>query len=74
LLSGSAWAAIDVQPACEWGLQVGAATSTEGYEQLGGGGPTPDGLWTFWLHGTYTPNSVCKRKQGGHFEIVGNGH
>ena len=71
LLSGSAWAAVDVQPLCEWGLQVAMATSIEGYEDL----PKPVdpvAVTTFWLHGTFTPNWVCRRKQAGHFEIIGN--
>jgi hypothetical protein len=73
LLSGSAWAAVDVQPVCEWGLQVAMATSSDGYEQLGAG-PTPDAVTTFWLHATFTPNAICKRKQSGQFQIVGNVH
>jgi hypothetical protein len=72
-LSASAWVAVDVQPVCEWGLQVAMATSDDGYEQLYYN-VNADPVTTFWVHGTFTPNSLCKRKQGGHFEIVGNGH
>jgi hypothetical protein len=73
LLSASAWAAIDVQPLCEWGLQVAMATSTDGYEQIGANVGN-DSVTTFWAHATFTPNSACKRKQAGSFEIVGNVH
>jgi hypothetical protein len=64
----STWVAIDLQPVCDWGLQLGGAVLTEGYA-TSGSTPGESGATSFWLHGTYTPNSLCQRGKAGLFKI-----
>jgi len=64
----SLWAALDVQPSCEWGLQFGSAVVAEAFTSTGGG-PGEGPASSIWLHGTYTPNSLCQRGKQGHFKI-----
>jgi hypothetical protein len=62
----SYWAAADAQPFCDWGLQVGWSTSADTYavSSVGNGSVT-----SFWLHATYTPNTMCNRKRDGLLKI-----
>lgn len=70
LVSGSLWAAVDVQPFCEWALQVGGATSIDDYTA---NKVSPNDLISsFWAHVVFTPNSACMRKKMGQFRIEGN--
>jgi hypothetical protein len=64
-----AWAALDVKPWCDWGLQAGIETTTSGFN-----GPEIDGTspTIAWLHVFYEPNAVCQRKRSGAFHIDGN--
>jgi hypothetical protein len=62
------WAALDVQPFCEWGLQLAWAPSVDSYT-TGGSGPSNSGVSSFWLQGTYTPNHLCMRKNAGQMKI-----
>lgn len=72
IVSGSLWAAIDVQPFCEWGMQVGAETSIDDYTA---NKVSPnDFISSFWAHVVFTPNSACMRKKKGLFKIEGNAH
>jgi hypothetical protein len=68
--SASYWAALDAQPFCEWGLQVGASTSYENYggvrDGVGNGAVT-----SLWLQATYTPNAMCNRRRDGLLRIEG---
>jgi hypothetical protein len=66
--SASFWAALDAQPFCEWGLQVGAATS---YDDYGGVSVGNGGVTSLWLHATYTPNTACTRARSGQLRIEG---
>jgi hypothetical protein len=70
LVSGSAWAAVDVQPFCEWGFQVGAESSV--YDYTANKVSQNDFITSFWGHVTFTPNSACTHKQGGLLRIEGN--
>lgn len=70
LVSGSAWAAVDLQPFCEWGFQVGAESSE--YDYTANRVSQNDFITSFWGHVTFTPNSACSHKQGGLFHIEGN--
>jgi hypothetical protein len=69
--SVSAWAAIDAQPFCEWGLQLGTATSADNYSVSSSIGPGNSSVTTLWLHATYTPNTMCQRARAGQFGIEG---
>ncbi len=70
LVSGSAWAAVDLQPFCEWGFQVGAESSE--YDYTANKVSQNDFITSFWGHVTFTPNSACTHKQGGLLRIEGN--
>ncbi len=70
LVSGSAWAAVDLQPFCEWGFQVGAESSE--YDYTGNKVSQNDFITSFWGHVTFTPNRACMHKQGGQLHIEGN--
>lgn len=70
LVSGSAWAAVDLQPFCEWGFQVGAESSE--YDYTANKVSQNDFITSFWGHVTFTPNSACTQKQRGLFHIEGN--
>ena len=70
LVSGSAWAAVDLQPFCEWGFQVGAESSE--YDYTANKVSQNDFITSFWGHVTFTPNTACSHKQGGLFHIEGN--
>ena len=69
LLSTSLWAAVDIQPFCEWGAQIGGSESYDNYSVGNGAGNT--GVTSLWLQVTYTPNGMCLRKHAGHFHIEG---
>lgn len=62
------WTALDVQPSCEWGLQLAWSPSAESYSTAGFG-PGNSGESSFWLGGTYTPNGLCVRKHAGQMKI-----
>jgi hypothetical protein len=70
LVSGSAWAAIDLQPFCEWGFQIGAESSE--YDYTANKVSQNDFITSFWGHVTFTPNSACSHKQNGQLTIEGN--
>jgi len=70
LVSGSVWAAVDVQPFCEWGFQIGAESSE--YDYTANPVSQNDFITSFWGHVTFTPNTACSHKQGGLFHIEGN--
>ena len=70
LVSGSAWAAVDLQPFCEWGFQVGAESSE--YDYTANKVSQNDFITSFWGHVTFTPNSACSHKQSGLLRIEGN--
>jgi hypothetical protein len=70
LVSGSVWAAVDLQPFCEWGFQVGAESSE--YDYTANKVSQNDFITSFWGHVTFTPNSACSHKQSGLLHIVGN--
>jgi hypothetical protein len=65
------WAAVDVKPVCDWGLQGGTevAANSYGASSVGEGAAT-----TFWLHVVYEPNVVCQRARDGAFKIEGTVH
>lgn len=67
LFSTSLWAALDIQPFCEWGAQVGGSESYDNYSVNNGVGNT--GVTSLWLQATYTPNGMCNRKHAGQFHI-----
>jgi hypothetical protein len=68
-VSTSYWGALDVQPFCEWGGQLGAATS---YDSYGGTSGVGNGAVTsLWLQATYTPNTTCTKRRAGLFKIEG---
>ncbi len=67
LFSTSLWGALDIQPFCEWGAQLGASESYDDYSVGGGVGNT--GVTSLWLQATYTPNGMCNRKHAGQFHI-----
>jgi hypothetical protein len=69
LFSTSLWAAVDIQPFCEWGAQIGGAESYDNYSVGGGAGNS--GVTSLWLQATYTPNGMCVRKHTGQFHIEG---
>jgi hypothetical protein len=69
LLSTSLWGAVDIQPFCEWGAQIGGSESYDNYSVGNGAGNT--GVTSLWLQATYTPNAMCLRKRAGHFQIEG---
>jgi hypothetical protein len=71
LFSTSLWAAVDIQPFCEWGAQIGGAESYDNYSVSGGAGNS--GVTSLWLQATYTPNGMCTRKSAGQFHIEGTG-
>lgn len=67
LFSTSLWGAVDIQPFCEWGAQIGGSESYDNYSVGNGAGNT--GVTSLWLQVTYTPNGMCLRKHAGHFHI-----
>jgi hypothetical protein len=69
LFSTSLWAAVDIQPFCEWGAQIGGAESYDNYSVDKGAGNS--GVTSLWLQATYTPNGMCVRKHAGQFHIEG---
>lgn len=69
LFSTSLWGAVDIQPFCEWGAQIGASESYDDYAVGNGAGNT--GITSLWLQVTYTPNHMCVRKHAGHFHLEG---
>jgi hypothetical protein len=71
--SFSYWGAIDAQPFCEWGLQLGAATSADTYNSSTSSVGN-QAVTSLWLHATYTPNSMCDRKRAGRFTIEATTH
>jgi hypothetical protein len=64
-----AWAALDVKPWCDWGVEAGVETTTPGFDgpNIGASSPT-----IAWVHVFYEPNAVCQRKQSGAFRVEGN--
>jgi hypothetical protein len=70
LVSGSAWAAVDVQPFCEWGFQVGAESSE--YDYTANTVSQNAFITSFWGHVTFTPNSACTHRKSGLLHIEGN--
>ncbi|HEX3343838.1 MAG TPA: PEGA domain-containing protein [Polyangiaceae bacterium] len=68
-VSLSYWGALDAQPFCEWGMQVGASTSYDSYGVTSGVGN--GGVTSLWLQATYTPNSMCTKRRAGLFKIEG---
>ena len=70
LVSGSVWTAVDLQPFCEWGLQVGAESSE--YDYTASKVSQNDFITSFWGHVAFTPNAACSHKQRGLFRIEGN--
>ncbi len=69
LVSGSVWGAVDIQPFCEWGLELGAAMSGDGYGGISVPWTTPA---SFWLHVAYSPNRACMRRRAGLLRIEGS--
>jgi len=69
-VSLSYWAALDVQPFCEWGMQVAASTSYDSYG-VSTGGVGNGGVTSLWLQATYTPNILCTKRRAGLFRIEG---
>jgi hypothetical protein len=67
-LSASYWAAIDIQPWCEWGVQFAGATSADDYATKSA---VNSAETTLWLQATYTPNTQCDRRRAGLFKIEG---
>jgi hypothetical protein len=70
LVSGSAWGAVDLQPFCEWGFQIGAESAE--YDYTANKVSQNDFITSFWGHVTFTPNRACKNKQSGGLQIQGN--
>jgi hypothetical protein len=68
-VSVSYWGALDVQPFCEWGAQLGAATSYDSYGNTSGVGN--GAVTSLWLQATYTPNITCTKRKAGLFKIEG---
>ena len=69
-VSLSYWAALDAQPFCEWGAQVGASTSYDSYA-VSSGGVGNGAVTSLWLTATYTPNSLCTKRRADLFKITG---
>ncbi|HEY1692744.1 MAG TPA: PEGA domain-containing protein [Polyangiaceae bacterium] len=75
--SVSYWGALDAQPTCEWGLQVGASVSYDSYSVVTqqtaeeGSGVGNGIVSTLWLGAIFTPNSLCERRRSGSFRIEG---
>jgi hypothetical protein len=69
VFSTSLWGAVDIQPFCEWGAQIGGSESYDNYSVGNGAGNS--GVTSLWLQATYTPNAMCVRKSAGHFHIEG---
>jgi PEGA domain len=67
---GGFWAAVDAQPLCDWGLQVGGETFGAAYS-------TPaanvqgNGSVALFVHMAYEPNRVCARKRSGFYRLTG---
>jgi hypothetical protein len=68
-VSLSFWAALDAQPFCEWGMQVGTSTSYDNYSVANGAGNS--GVTSLWLQAIYTPNTMCTRRRAGLLRIEG---
>lgn len=69
LFSTSLWMAVDIQPFCEWGAQIGGSESYDSYSVGSGAGNS--GVTSLWFQLTYTPNTMCLRKRRGQFHIEG---
>jgi hypothetical protein len=67
--SASYWAALDAQPFCEWGMQVGVSSSYDNYGVSSGAGNA--GVTSLWLQAIYTPNAMCTKRRAGLFRIEG---
>ena len=71
--SASYWAALDAQPFCEWGVQLGASTSYDNYSVVSAssGGVGNGAVTSLWLQAIFTPNSLCTMRRAGLFRIEG---
>ncbi len=67
---GGFWGAIDAQPLCDFGLQVGGGYSFVGYANSGSG-VDADGATSFFVHAVYEPNTLCERKRAGMYQLTG---
>jgi hypothetical protein len=70
--SAAFWTALDVQPFCEWGLQLGFAPSVDSYSAQAS--VNNSGVTSLWLHATYTPNGLCSRQHAGQMKIEATTH
>lgn len=61
------WGAIDAQPFCDWGVQLGGELSAD---QYAGRSVNNGGVTSLWLQATFTPNTLCDRRHAGLFKIV----
>jgi hypothetical protein len=70
---GFGWIAIDARPLCDWGLEAGFRSSfADGYASSNNDVQT-QGEMAFFLHAVYEPNVLCSRKQGGMYQLNGQG-
>jgi hypothetical protein len=64
------WVAIDAQPLCDFGIQVGGSYSLAWYANSGN---NVDSRWatTLFVHASYAPNTICDRKRAGLYQLRG---
>jgi hypothetical protein len=70
LLGVSGWQAVDIQPFCEWGAQLGAEAGSVDYGGVPGGAGN-GGMVTLWASISYAPNTLCTRRRAGRLKIEG---
>jgi hypothetical protein len=63
----SLWAAVDVQPFCDYGLQAGYA---HGFTELSNADVRSDNA--LFLNVAWQPNAVCQRRRDGAYKLEGN--
>jgi hypothetical protein len=69
---GGFWGALDAQPLCDFGVQVGGGYSVVAYaSSASGSGVNPDGATSLFVHAVYEPNTLCERKRAGMYQLTG---
>ena len=65
-LDDGVWAAIDVKPICDWGIQGGIGS---GNADFYGPSVNTGTATSTWVHVVFEPNVVCERARDGAFKI-----